>query len=223
MGTYSQPYAVLMGDIVGSAQHDVAALHSLFNATIDRQNSGESTRIASPLTITLGDEFQGLATTLSAAFDIVHHIRLDLLEQSIECRFAIGEIDLKTPLNSHNAWNMMGPGLAETRDRLNEKLANTVYRFVVPDHPVLETLLDASGASLTAIERGWTPTQRHDIRARLGGETPAEIALDRKVSVHSVYKVQASGNFDLYLTHTQAVRQTLAALDKLKMSQGMIA
>ncbi len=221
MGKSAHPYAVLMGDLVQSEQHEnIAELHLRFNAAIDRQNKTHQDALASPLTITLGDEFQGIVTSLVTAFGIAREIRLDLLAQGIECRFALGEVTLRTPLNTDRAWNMMGPGLARTRDRLNEKRTHTLYRFAFPDQPLLETMLEASGASLTAIERGWTETQRRDIRAMLDGESPAEIARRRNVSVHSIYKVRGSGDFDLYLIHWNAVREVLAALDKIYAREG---
>lgn len=221
MVTLSFSHAILMGDLVQSGENaDAAALHARFNAAIDRQNDLRGGDIESPLTITLGDEFQGLARSLVAAFNIAREIRLDLLAEGIECRFALGMAILKTPLNTERAWNMMGPGLAETRKRLNEKRANNLYRFVLPHQPVLENLLEASGASLTAIERGWTETQRRDIRAMLDGASPAEIAKRRNVSVHSIYKVRGSGDFDLYLIHWNAVREALAELDRSYAPKG---
>jgi hypothetical protein len=212
-----RPDVVLMGDLVNSEHNGATTLlHERFNAVIRHQNARHRDAIASPLTITLGDEFQGLITSFAAAIEIARDIRFDLLEDAIDCRFAIGAIRLETPLNTERAWNMMGPGLAETRERLNEKRPSTYYGFTLPDHPILEVMLEASGASLTAIERGWTETQRGDIRALLSGRSPAEIARSRNVSVHTVYKVRNSGDFDLYRIHWDAIRQALAFMDEAR-------
>lgn len=214
-------YAVLMGDLVRSERHaSPEDLHARFNAAIDRQNRDCEDDLVSPLTITLGDEFQGLLTSLVAAAHVAREIRLELLGEAIDCRFAFGVVDLKTPLNTERAWNMMGPGLAGTRERLNEKRSASFYRFAIPEDGVLETMLEASGASLTAIERSWTDVQRSDIAALLKGARPAEIAKRRNVSVHNVYKVRGSGDFDLYVIHWNAVQAALAALDKRHQMQG---
>ena len=115
-------HAVLMGDLVGSERHaDPRDLHARFNAAIDRQNKALAADMASPLTITLGDEFQGLFTSLVAAAQAAREIRFELLGKDIDCRFVIGSIDLRTPVNSRRAWNMMGPGFADARERLGEK------------------------------------------------------------------------------------------------------
>lgn len=203
-----------MGDLVGSERDpDISTLHARFNAAIERQNEVFGERLASPLTITLGDEFQGLASSLTTAAEIARELRFDLMNDAIDCRFAIGLADIQTPINRQRAWNMMGPGLASTRERLNEKRSDTFYRFDMPGHPALEGLLEASGASLTAIERRWTDTQRLDIQALLRGSAPVEIARRRNVSVHTIYKVRSSGDFDLYLLHWNAILKALAELD----------
>ena len=209
-------FAVLMSDLVRSERNPATEhLYTSFNAAIERQNRLCAEALSSPLTITLGDEFQGLVTSFAAAAYIAREIRFDLMDGAVDCRFALGLATLKTPLNTERAWNMMGPGLASTRARLNEKRGNNFYRFSIPDHPVIETMLEASGASLTAIERSWTATQRADIRALLKGNSPTEIAKRRNVTVHTIYKVRGSGDFDLYLIHWNAIREALAEMDRL--------
>lgn len=221
IGSLHPRYAILMGDLVHSeGVADRAVLHARFNRAIEQANHAHGKDIASPLTITLGDEFQGLATSLVAAFEIARAIRLDLLHDKLECRFALGIEALQTPLNRDRAWNMMGPGLTATRERLNEKLEDRLYRFVLAEEPVLESLLEACGASLTAIERSWTDTQRHDIQALLEGRTPADIARAREVSARTVYKTRSSGNYDLYQLQWRAIREALAALDQ---GQGLVS
>ncbi|MFD2134716.1 hypothetical protein ACFSLT_04795 [Novosphingobium resinovorum] len=82
--------------------------------------------MASPLTITLGDEFQGPFTSLVAAAQAAREIRFELLGKDIDCRFVIGSIDLRTPVNSRRAWNMMGPGFADARERLGKSALRAV-------------------------------------------------------------------------------------------------
>lgn len=208
------PLAVVMGDLVASERAvEPAALHQYFNAAIARQNKGSAAQIVSPLTITLGDEFQGLAHTLVAALAIVRNIRADLMHHDIDCRFAIGLVALTTPLNTAQAWNMMGPGLSTTRERLNQKRQDNLYRFALPNKPIISLLLEALGTSLTAIERRWTAQQRLDILAALSGQSASAIAQRRNVSRHSVYKVRNAGDFDLYTSHWAAIETTLAAID----------
>ena len=204
-----------MGDLVLSTMSSsFEELHNAFNEAIEQQNRIERSVLVSPLTITLGDEFQGLSKTLVGALSMVRALRLHLLAEQVECRFSIGLVEIQTPVNVTRAWNMMGPGLAQTREKLNEKRSDTCYRFALTDHPAIETTLEALGAGLTAIERRWTPTQLEDISASLAGDSAHEIAKRRNVTAHTVYKVRNSGEFDLYVYQWHAVSEALTHLDQ---------
>ena len=136
------------------------------------------------------------------------------MADAIDCRFVIGLVEIKTPINTDKAWNMMGPGLSRARKKLNQKKADIFYRFSITEAPFTENLLNALGAGLSTIERGWTVQQREDISALMSGLSPTELAHRRNVSVHSIYKVRSSGDFDAYVIQWQAVAEALNALDK---------
>lgn len=207
--------AVIMGDLVRSESSlPLDLLHELFNKAISEQNTTHSNAFLSPMTITLGDEFQGLVRSLAQAVFIARDIRLQLLADNIDCRFVIGLVEIKTPINPDNAWNMMGPGLARARQKLNQKKADQFYRFSLSETPVMEVMLDALGAGLSAVERDWTDQQRKDISALISGLSAAELAQRRNVSVHSIYKVRGSGNFDAYSIQWHAITEALTSLDK---------
>lgn len=208
-------FAVLMGDVVASERHPQPdTLHARFNAAVDKQNTALRTDMASPLTITLGDEFQGLLSSLVAAAQAARAIRFDLMQDAIDCRFVIGRVDLKTQVNPERAWNMMGPGFASARKKLNEKRGSSRYRFSLHPDALLETMLEASGASVTNIEREWSDLQRSDILRLLSGASVADIARVRNVSVHNVYKVRSAGDYELYTIQWHAIHEALSELDR---------
>jgi len=210
----AQIFAVLMGDLVHSeGAADVAALHRAFNEVVAKHNRRYAAELASPLTITLGDEFQGLLTSLVAGAQVLHDIRLDLLQRAIDCRFVLGLAEIETPVNAQQAWNMMGPGLSRARLKLNEKPEISRYGFSLPQEPLWERALEALGVGLTLIERGWTQRQLSDIAALLDGQAPMALAERRQVSVKSIYKIRTSGHFDAYVHQRQAMLEVLAALD----------
>lgn len=214
-GQTEQRYVALMGDLVRSEGNTApACLHASFNAAIDAQNAAMRATIASPLTITLGDEFQGLLTSFTQALAAAQALRFHLLADDIECRFVIGLVALHTPLNRDRAWNMMGHGLARAREKLDAKRAVTLYGFTLDDDPLTETLLDALGAGMTAIERRWTPQQRRYITAMLSGDDVATVAKAHDVSVYSVYKVRAAGDHDAYLAQRHALHAAAVDLDR---------
>ena len=212
----SQSFAVLMGDLIGSERaRSVTAVHRAFNKAIDTANKSYLASIASPLTITLGDEFQGLLRTLVHAWSVASELRLRLLVANVSCRFVIGTAQLETPLNPKEAWNMMGNGLAEARDKLNDKRTASVYRFSLPGETTVEWLLDAVGDSLTEVERGWTPTQlEYYSGTRDESRTNAAIAKGFGVTPRSLYKVLHAARAEFHRRQSAVVRRTLTALDE---------
>jgi len=209
-------YVVLMGDLVGSeVVGSVQRLHRIFNAAVDWANARHGEHILSPLTITLGDEFQGLVGGLENAFLTAADLRFKLMRERVACRFVIGVVELRTRVNTERAWNMMGPGLGAARDKLNDKQSINAHRFSFPDNPAFELLTDAVGDSLTQIEAGWTDTQRdYFLRSQLMAQKPAAIAKSAKVSLRAVYKVLSAAQSDYYNRQASALRKALAIQDE---------
>jgi SatD family protein len=210
------PLAVLMGDLVGSERaRSIKTVHRAFNKAIDLANERYAEGIESPLTITLGDEFQGLLRTLSHAWRVASELRFRLLVADVSCRFVIGMTQLETPLNKREAWNMMGGGLAEARDKLNDKRTGNAYRFSLPGEPIVESLLDAVGDSLTEVEIGWTATQLeyywavHD-----GARSNAAVAKSLGVTSRSLYKVLSAARVEFHRRQSAILRGALTGLDE---------
>lgn len=204
-----------MGDIVRSESSlPQELLHKHFNEAVAAQNKAFEEALVSPLTIALGDEFQAIVANSQKAFEIARELRFRLLEHSIDCRFVIGMVEIRTPINDQNAWNMMGPGLGRARAKLNEKKAEIFYQFSFKEHPTMEGLLDGLATGLSVIEKHWTKRQRTDILALLGGKSAAKVARLRNVTVHNIYKIKSAGNFEPYLIQRHAISSALTEIDK---------
>jgi hypothetical protein len=205
-----------MGDIVGSeSASSIKTVYRAFNKAIDSANKTHAASIASPLTITLGDEFQGLLTGLAHAWDVAGALRVRLLVANISCRFVIGAAELETPLNTKQAWNMMGGGFSAARDKLNDKRSGNAYRFSLPGDPIIESLMDAVGDALTQTELEWTRTQLHYYAKRHGSNrTIAEVAKSLGVSARSLYKVLHAARVGFHKRQSEVLRGTLRSLDE---------
>jgi hypothetical protein len=215
----SSPVSVVMGDLVRSeGQRPADEVYRIFNDAVDATNQRHADRLASPLTITLGDEFQGITLRLTDAVPVVRDLRLALIRQGLDCRFVVGQVALMSPLNPQRAWNMMGPGLSRARAKLNEKLSTTLYRFAFLNDPLAETLADALGAGLTLIERGWTARQRDLIEQMDAGQSATDLAAAEGVSVKSIYKVRAAGQHEAYSLLWAAILALLTSIDARKES-----
>lgn len=208
-------HAIVMGDLVDSqSASSIQDLHRQFNGAVADANRSYQQNIVSPLTITLGDEFQGLCSGLAPAVDIIRDIRASLLGQGIECRFVIGLAALQTPVNTEKSWNMMGLGLAEARKRLNDKHDDNAYRFEIPDD-VISPLLNMIGLSLTLVERAWTDRQK-EILARLRGH-PASVhdhAAAIGIAPRTLYKIRSAARVDFYEQQWKVVHDALTILDQ---------
>src|SRR5690606_33899702 len=207
--------AVLMGDLVGSERaRSLKTVHGIFNEAIDSANERYAAAIASPLTITLGDEFQGLTRRLSEAWNIAASLRLRLLAADVSCRFLIGLTELETTVNPKAAWNMMGRGLAEARDKLNDKRTRNAYRFSLPGETLVEPLLDAVGDSLSEVEAAWTATQlKYYTTTRTTPGSNAEIANSLGVTPRSLYKVLNAARADFHRRQSAVLERALTELD----------
>ncbi len=112
-----EEYFIIMGDIIKSSNYDYDELKEFRKITESINNTFE---MVSPLTITLGDEFQGIATSLKQSIEILFRIEKELIYRNylFELRYAIGYGPIITPINSEVAHGMYGEGLTKTREIL---------------------------------------------------------------------------------------------------------
>ncbi|MEQ9424899.1 MAG: SatD family protein [Cyclobacteriaceae bacterium] len=115
---------ILMGDVVDSSKMDSQQLMADLKSIVNKINSEESTffpAIKSPLTITLGDEFQGIVNSLKIGLLIIFKIDHELtgLNKSFQMRYVISQGEIATAINKDKAYEMLGSGLTEARETLN--------------------------------------------------------------------------------------------------------
>lgn len=134
---------ILMGDIVGSSTYKASKLRREFMQIVSSCNKTLEGEILSPYTVTLGDEFQGVARSLRGLFDSVFYLEeISLLKRSkFKMRYVglYGEID--TPINRMKAHGMMGAGLTRAREMLTAKRRGKPrFQFELPDAQMTKEL-----------------------------------------------------------------------------------
>lgn len=159
MAKSSRYYYILMADIVDSRLTSrPRALMSAFTGLVKRINTGSKEKILSPLTITLGDEFQGLAKDLSSAIELIFEMTEECLtiKPWFELRFVVvyGKID--TSINTISSHGMMGEGLTFARWALNnaKKRGGSRFQFF-PDQTAPMESLNLAFKVLDGISRRW--------------------------------------------------------------------
>lgn len=218
-------YVVLMGDIVASRNTESEKnLHSNFNEVIKKINRKYKNKIISPFTITLGDEFQGLVDNLKDAFLISNEMRIELLTKKLNMRFVIGNAEIDSSIiNKENSWNMIGDGLAETRELLNDKKSKNCYRFYFINKKndlkevIIIKLLSTLGLSMTSLESKWTDKQIETIyEYRNSDLTREELAEKLGKNRNSLYKNLKSAQVELYEEQIEAIVSSLKKYDVIE-------
>lgn len=135
---------ILMADIQNSSQQDQKKLAIQFKALIESANKYFKNELKSPLTITLGDEFQGIPETLATGLKIIFHLEETILrkEYTMKLRYILNTGKIETPVNHKYTHGMMGSGLTAARNQLT-LLKKERYRFrISTNSPVKNTALN---------------------------------------------------------------------------------
>lgn len=124
---------VLMGDVIDShSQEDKTKLIQGLKKQVTEVNQKLKPFIASPLTVTLGDEFQGIISDPKTLFEAIFYFEESLLtapnKYILRYSTYYGAID--TSINERNAHGMYGDGLTQARKRL-EAMKTRKSRFSI--------------------------------------------------------------------------------------------
>jgi hypothetical protein len=150
-------YYVVMADVIASRNREPRQLMGEFQNLVGSANRLFSEGILSPLTITLGDEFQGVVRTLPDAVKVLVWLEEARLKGDFgsQLRYVVHYGEITTPLNHQLAYGMLGPGLAEAREELAEKSRRrSRFRIELPDRRLasqLSQLLEV----MFALTRDW--------------------------------------------------------------------
>lgn len=111
---------VIMGDIANSGNKDGKQLMADFKMVAEKVKKKHKSSFLSPITITLGDEFQAIVDTLSAAVEVIFTFEEVFVREAIDIRMRYvvqyGTVD--TDINSKIAYEMLGEGLTAAREHL---------------------------------------------------------------------------------------------------------
>lgn len=110
-----------MADIIKSRQHDGKEVMEQFRKIVTALNQKRKADLLSPLTITLGDEFQGVVNTIENGIHIIFEMEESILEMNVEIklRYVLVYGEIETKINPKMAYEMLGQGLTNAREKLN--------------------------------------------------------------------------------------------------------
>jgi hypothetical protein len=201
---------VVMGDIVRSRDHRQETLMDDFARLVAGCNRHFAVELLSPCTITLGDEFQGVADSLLTAVRTALYLEEARLrgEVGFQLRHAVHFGEIATPLNPLTAHGMLGPGLTQARALLSDKRrGRSRFSISLPDAGLalrLGRLLDV----MAALARDWKARDAALIFAMLDNERDTEVAAELGKTRSQIWKRRRSLLIDEY----RALRELLLDL-----------
>ena len=91
-----------------------------FKSLTLKANQQFKSQIISPLTITLGDEFQGIVDTVQTLFELVFFLEEQRIEAgyTFQLRYSLVYGEIETKVNTKIAYEMYGSGLTQAREGL---------------------------------------------------------------------------------------------------------
>jgi len=121
-------YLVIIGDIVGSKEiSNRKNMQKIFADVLQEPSKIYSKTIISPLTLTIGDEFQAVLSNAENLFQMMNLIEHRMRKISLRYGLGVGEID--TEINHQSAIGMDGPAFHFARQavELARKEGKTYY------------------------------------------------------------------------------------------------
>lgn len=125
-------YPILMADIIDSRKRDSKKLMVELKKLVTTINKKWGTKILSPLTITLGDEFQGVIKNIESTYEIIFDIEELIISNGLKLklRYVLNYGKIDTKINKNIAYEMLGSGLTIARERLKDLKSNK-NRFLI--------------------------------------------------------------------------------------------
>jgi hypothetical protein len=124
---------IIMADMIGSSTIQDKNLMKNFKKLITEINRIYANVLLSPLTITLGDEFQGVCKSLKKSTEIIVSIEEKIIDYgfNFKLRYIINYGEITTPINKSIAYEMLGKGLTDARTMITQMKKLKDERFAV--------------------------------------------------------------------------------------------
>jgi hypothetical protein len=199
-------YHILMADIIKSSRFDGAQLMPVFRKMVGEINKAKESAILSPLTITLGDEFQGVVASLKAGLDIIFDMDELLLDQSFQLRFILQYGEIRTTISKNNSYGMLGEGLTEARQQL-DAIKETDKRILISGYgPHSDTLIGQGFQLYNYFYNQWSEKERLIVKEFLIGKDYKEVAAIFDKDISSMWRREKSLNIAEYKTAKEMIK-----------------
>lgn len=200
-------YVAVIGDIVASRRlAERRKFQRRLEGALQELNQRRGRALASPYTVTLGDEFQALYQQAGHGFADAFALLAVLAPERVRFSFAAGEI--VTPVNPKQAIGMDGPAFHRARAQLDRlKKEQRLFGVQAGEQGDLQTtaLLNI----LSGQVEGWKPTRLRLFAGLLSGRSVAELAAETRITTRAVTKNIRAAELDEWQLILQNIERSL--------------
>lgn len=152
-------YFAIIGDMIGSRTlKNRSAIQKKFAAALKTIQKQYTEQIVSPLTVTIGDEFQAILKDTSQLFNILYEIEQSLKTISLRYGFGIGVIT--TEINYSAAIGMDGPAFHMARAAIEQARKSGRHYALHCKDALIEKRLNTLLNWLDISTSNWSPEKR---------------------------------------------------------------
>lgn len=201
-------HLILIGDIIASKEiTDRLNFQKKFADVLSRPNKTYYNSMISPLTPTIGDEFQAVLWEATNLFNIISLIERNLPEISLRYGIGMGKID--TEINSESAIGMDGPAFHYARTAVETaRRGKKIYHFNCDDQNLkdrINVMLDWLDIAL----KKWTQQRKEIFFQYNEKRTQSEIAQNMGITQPAVSQNVSDKAFKQVAVTQQVVENEL--------------
>lgn len=199
---------VLMADIVNSRTKNSTLIMKNFKKLIKKTNQFFENIIDSPLTITLGDEFQCIVKSTKNAMEIIFFIEEYIVINKLpfQLRYVINDGKIDTKINTRRAYEMLGEGLTNARNDLNELKKSSSRYCISINNEAISKIINESFIIHQNIIDDWNPAKDYSLVSHFFEHKDyKKVALLLEKDKSQIWKRSKSLNIDSYFATKEII------------------
>lgn len=201
-------YLVLIGDIVASRELSARSLFQRRLKGVLQTLSSQRKALASPYTLTLGDEFQAVYRDAETVFADVFTLLGEIAP--VRARFALAVGEIVTPINTTHAIGMDGPAFHRARALLERLKAEKRLFGAQLSGEESDGLTTSLLNVLSGQVDGWKPTRLRLFAGLLAGRSVTEQADETDITVRAVNKNIRAAELDEWQLILQNISHSIS-------------
>lgn len=205
---YIKMNLVLIGDIVSSRKiKDRGKVQQTLQQTVQNLNVKGKAQLASPYTVTIGDEFQAVFANADGIFYDILNVLKTLYP--IKLRFSLSVGDILTDINPKEAIAMDGPAFYLARDNIESLKKQGYLLDLVMENERATKLSRLTLKLLSTMIALWKPNRFEIFEGIYNNKPVKTIAEELDISVQAVYKNIEEGELRLIIQTFTEIEQII--------------